>query len=406
MNIRSLTAFLDPGWPLQSQRLERISRCLAAARTALVDLGYQVQNLRIATPPLSECAQPIPPTSRPDYAQRIEAECFVHGIDYANLGPALPDEPEGYEVIAEILSATEIVFASGMFADLHDGLSLRAARKCAETIQEASTISSDGFANLRFAALANVPPGSPFFPAAYHQGGAPAIAVATEAADLAVSSVHEATSINAVRRRLVSAIEGHASAIERTLEPLCPQHEVRFLGIDFSFAPYPEPERSLAAALERLGASPVGTHSAATAAAFFADCLDDAQFKRTGFCGLFFPVLEDAILARRACEGNLSISDLLLYSTLCGTGLDTLPLPGAVSVESLYALLLDLGALALRHNKPLTARLMPIPGKIAGDEIHFNFPYFADSCVLEIPEHAPSNLLLGSSAFSIGPNIG
>jgi uncharacterized protein (UPF0210 family) len=406
MNIRSITAFLDPGYPLHPERMERIGRCLGAARTALGELGYQVQHLRVATPPLAELEQPVPLDSRAEYAQQIEAECFVHGIDYANLGPALPDELEGYEVIPEILSTTETVFSSGMFADLHDGLSLKSAHKCAEIIQENSSLSPDGFTNLRFAALANVPPGSPFFPAAYHTGGATAIAIATEAADLALASVHEAVSLTTVRRRLVTTIEGHATAIERAVEPLCYQHEIRFLGIDFSLAPYPEPDRSLAAALEGLGASSIGNFGAATAAAFFADCLDDAQFKRTGFCGLFFPILEDTVLATRACEGSLSISDLLLYSTLCGTGLDTVPLPGDVTVESLYALLLDLGALALRHNKPLTARLMPIPGKAAGESVHYDFPYFADSCVLAIPDHVSTGLLIGSGALSIGPNLG
>ena len=101
---------------------------------------------------------------------------------------------------------------------------------------------------------------------------------------------------------------------------------------------------------------------------------------------------------------TLTISDLLLYSTLCGTGLDTIPLPGEVSVEALTGLLLDLGAIGLRHAKPLTARLMPIPGKIAGDAVHFDFPYFADSRVLPLPDSPLTGLLYSADTLDIGPH--
>ena len=92
-----------------------------------------------------------------------------------------------------------------------------------------------------------------------------------------------------------------------------------------------------------------------------------------------------------------------MLSTLCGTGLDTLPVPGDTTPDALMAILVDLGALALRHNKPLTARLMPIPGKVAGDPVHFDFPYFADSRVLDVPAHAVTGLLAGAGVLHIGP---
>jgi len=198
-------------------------------------------------------------------------------------------------------------------------------------------------------------------------------------------------------------IEAHASAITRLLQPIAAEHETRWLGIDFSLAPYPEHHRSLGTALELLGVSAVGLAGTVAAAAFLADCLDRAQFKRTGFCGLFLPVLEDATLAARAAEGHLTLADLLVLSTLCGTGLDTLPVPGDTDAEALMAILVDLGALALRHNKPLTARLVPIPGKVAGDPVHFDFAYFADSCVLDVPAHAVTGLLGGAGVLNIGP---
>ncbi len=365
--------------------------------------NYEVQTLRLATPPPSEMGRAVPHQERAEFAQRLEAEAFVHGIDYVAVGPVLPDEPRGFAVVPDMLSATETVFTSAIIADPETGLSVAAARASADIISRLSGTTEDGFTNLRFAALANVGAGSPFFPAAYHRPGPPAFAVATEGADLAIDAFRDVSSLARGRRRLVSMIEAHAAAIQRLLTPISLQNELRFLGIDFSLAPYPDHLRSIGTALESLGLPAIGLPGSAAAVAYLADCLDRAEFTRTGFCGLMLPVLEDSTLASRAAAKQLSVTDLLLFSTLCGTGLDTIPLPGNASTEALTAVLLDLGAISLRHNKPLTARLMPIPGKSAGDEVHFEFPYFADSRVIELVAEPLTGLLSGSGILDIEP---
>jgi hypothetical protein len=113
------------------------------------------------------------------------------------------------------------------------------------------------------------------------------------------------------------------------------------------------------------------------------------------------PVLEDAVLARRAADGSLTVKDLLLTSAVCGTGLDTVPLPGDASPGQISALLLDLCALALRLDKPLTARLMPIPGKQAGEATAFDFGYFANSRVMRLEAETPGKALAGDETFPL-----
>ena len=94
------------------------------------------------------------------------------------------------------------------------------------------------------------------------------------------------------------------------------------------------------------------------------------------------------------------------YSAVCGTGLDTIPLPGETSADELTALLLDLASLAQRLDKPLTARLMPIPGAKAGDPTGFNFPYFANSRVMALDSRPLSGLLSGEETFDLHPRPG
>jgi uncharacterized protein (UPF0210 family) len=156
-------------------------------------------------------------------------------------------------------------------------------------------------------------------------------------------------------------------------------------------------------ALEALGLEGFGGPGSLAASAFLTDTLDRARFTRTGFCGLMLAVLEDATLAARGAQGLLSVGELLMFSAVCGTGLDTIPLPGDVSKDQLAAILIDMGALALRLDKQLTARLMPLPGKKAGDLTAFDFEFFANSRVLSVPSASLSNLLAGDAVLDIRP---
>jgi hypothetical protein len=411
MNIRSITYFYNPGWPLEKERLQQAGEFIAAARPAFEAAGYPVQTTRLASVPFPRLLPALKAPNRASLdtvrqqlvalAQFLVEGARAIGFDYISLGPALPEIPESYTAIPDALATAQDVFLGGMLTDAAGRISLPAVRLCAAVIHQAANISPDGFANLRFAALANVPAGAPFFPAAYHSGRKAAFALATEAAGLAVDAISEADTLEAARAKLVSAMESHAQAMLKTAHRLAEKFGVRFGGIDFSLAPFPDERLSLGTAFERLGIPAAGLHGSLAAAAFLADAIDRARFPRAGFSGLMLPVLEDAVLARRAAEGVLSTKDLLLFSAVCGAGLDTLPLPGDASVEALSAILLDVAALACRLDKPLTARLLPIPGKRAGDPTGFDFAYFANSRVMALDAQPLQGLLAGDEAIDL-----
>lgn len=325
------------------------------------------------------------------------------GFEYVAMGPALTEYPQSYLAIPDLLKTSGNVFFSGHLTTPNSEISLPAVHACAKVIHRAAPLEKDGFANLRFAALANVPPWAPFFPAAYHQGKAPAFALALEAADLVVDVFSQAASLENARVNLIASVEKHANILEKIGHQLSNIYEVEFKGLDFTPAPFPEVDKSLGHALEQLGLPAIGLCGSLAAAAFLTDTLDQANYLRTGFNGLMLPLLEDATLAKRGAQGVLSITDLLLYSAVCGTGLDTLPLPGDATVEQIAAVLLDLAALSLRLDKPLTARLMPIPGKKAGEDTQFDFAFFANSKVLPLQAEPLTGLLAGDESFKITP---
>ena len=90
---------------------------------------------------------------------------------------------------------------------------------------------------------------------------------------------------------------------------------------------------------------------------------------------------------------------------MCGTGLDTIPIPGNTSPDEIAAIYLDMATLAVTLNKPLTARLMPIPGKVVGQKISFDFEYFANSQILPVKNLGVKTLFERNSFFELKPPL-
>src|SRR5258708_40040760 len=76
------------------------------------------------------------------------------------------------DVIADLLIPTSALNITVQLASIAHGLRAEAALPVGRIIQRLSQETEEGFGNFRFAALACVAPGSPFFPAAYHAGPA------------------------------------------------------------------------------------------------------------------------------------------------------------------------------------------------------------------------------------------
>ena len=401
MKIRAITYFCNPGWPLDEKKLRAAGTFLAEAQTNFEAAGYEVQTTRLATVPFPLLLGADKVFETPRLAAELNQLLPEIGIAYAALGPAVPDIPDSYHVLPNAIAVSKNIFFSAIMADTKRGISLPAINACAEVIVKTSRLDPNGFANMNFAALANVPPGVPFFPGAYHKGNEPAFALAMETADEAVRAFENAETIESGRSALIAALEENAKTLVNTADLLKFKYIVKFGGIDYSLAPFPEETCSLGAAFERIGVPKVGLHGSLAAAAILTDAIDRARFPRAGFSGLMMPVLEDSLLAYRAAEGRLTVKDLLLYSAVCGTGLDTVPLPGDVSSGQIAALLMDVSALALRLDKPLTARLLPVPGKQAGDMTSFDFNFFANSRVMALKAEALGKPLGGEETFTL-----
>ena len=387
MEIRAVTAGHHQQVDLDHEAVGAACRLADETRERLEKAGYPVQTLRLATQPISDITGDAEEAVA--FARELESTARAEDVGYCSIGPIVApprrEAPALIEGVPRILAATEGVFVSVAPANL-DGVNTRAARMAAEALIEIGRLDDQGAAARRFAVAANVPPNGPFFPTGYHDGGPPGFSLALEAANLAVDAFEVASSFDEALDRLTAAIESHGARIEAAVAETSRKHGAVFHGMDISLAPFPDAARSIAGAIERLGVGRFGAGGTLFASAMVADALRSARVRRCGFSGLMLPILEDSALAERHRDGSYTIGDLLTYSAVCGTGLDTVPVPGDVTAEQAGRVYLDVCALSVRLGKPLTVRLMPIRGKRAGDLVTFDFPYFAPTTVTRLPD--------------------
>ena len=168
---------------------------------------------------------------------------------------------------------------------------------------------------------------------------------------------------------------------------LATAHSLRYGGIDASIAPNTQ-AASVVHAFEQLEVGGPGWRfgecGTLSVCAMVTAVLKALDVKLVGYSGLMLPPAEDLGLAERANQGTYGIRDLLQYSAVCGLGLDTVPVAGDVPPQRLAALLLDIAALAYRLNKPLSARLFPVPGKAAGEMTAFENQYLCNCNIFAI----------------------
>lgn len=373
--IRAVTDGLSLAGLDDRAPLDRAFRFLETARAAFEARGWTVQTTRIATQPLGAYA---PNWWNAKAIRRLAAlneHCQERGVALS-VGPVKTDDaPDGAfaDKAADLVAAAPGLSFTVFAASADRGVHAHAARAAAETILRLSQTTEKGAGNFNFAATALCPPGTPFFPAAYHEGEE-AFAVGLESANI-ITDLAEGGAARIAEGLNAAAGDASAAAID-----VAAKSGRRYLGVDAS--PAPGLDASIGAAIEAVSGVPFGDPGTLEACALVTGVLKSLSVPTCGYSGLMLPVLEDRVLAARAAEGRFSLSDLLLFSSVCGTGLDVAPLPGDVAVETVAALIRDMATLAVKLRKPLSARLFPTPGKKVGELAAFNNPHLVDMPVM------------------------
>ena len=382
--VRALTAFVRIDSAHFESRMSDALTMLRDAKRAYEQRGYEVQTIRITTQPFSEIIQGLNETESAKFFHALDAlairESFI-----LNIGPAMlnPADPPRADQLARILAGSDQLESSIIVAG-ENGVRWPAIRAAATVMKYLSehTPHSDG--NFRFVATAMLGPYGPFFPGSYHTGAGHQFSVGLEAANVvqAALAAHPGQ-VGAAEKALAADLSRYDVECEQIAREIEKRSGWTYAGLDPT--PAPAGEISIGDAIEKFTGAKFGSSGTMTAAAMITRAVKSVPVRQVGYAGLMVPILEDSILAQRWSEGAFTIDSLLSYSAVCGTGLDTVPLPGDVTEEQLARIIGDMATLAYKWHKPLSARLQPVAGKKAGEKTEFNNPHLVDAIIQKLP---------------------
>ena len=370
--VRAITAFVTIDAKSYPAQIEDAVRFLNQVRGAMTDAGYEVAGIRISTQPFPEYTRGL---------SRDQALKLLHGIDdlagklgfNPNVGPAMvkdADDTAPAGLIAEVLAAPGNRLNANIVTAGEDGIHWNAVRQAAAIIKGVGSRSPHGQGNFNFAAIAMMKPYGPFYPGAWHSGGGPrSFAVGLEAANVVMDVFSKEHDPRTAGKSLTAALSVHMRAIEAAAMKAAAGSGWTYAGIDPT--PAPGGAVSIGKAIESFTGAPFGSPGTETAAGIITRAVKDVPVKQTGYSGLMIPVLEDTVLTRRWTEGSYTLDSILAYSAVCAGGVDTVPLAGDTSEETIARIVGDVATLAFRWNKPLAVRLLPAPGKKTGEMTEF-----------------------------------
>ncbi|MDF5738842.1 MULTISPECIES: DUF711 family protein [unclassified Nostoc] len=381
MKIRTITTGISLQSPQEQEKIKQAADFNHQAQIVFEKQGYKVQTIRIATNPWEEYLQGLSKIEIINEIQILEQLCQSLNISFLNIGYA--SKPKTIDLIPDINKNTSIIYCSSKIGDRESGINFENTRESAKAIKRISQETQNGYGNFRFCAWANCQPGIPFFPSAYHTGNT-SFAIGLELGDLVMQAFSQANNITTAEQNLQLILEVELNKIAVIAEKISEKFAVAYRGIDTSLAPSLDQKNSIAFAYEKLMSGKFGHSGTLAISGMLTRVLKSVSVKICGYSGLMLPVCEDIGLATRANEQTYDLTHLLLYSAVCGCGLDTVPIPGDITIEAIATLLIDMATLAIKLDKPLSARLFPIPNKKAGEMTTFNSPYLVDCKIFTV----------------------
>ncbi|MBS7650835.1 MAG: DUF711 family protein [Candidatus Bathyarchaeia archaeon] len=386
MNLRSITVGSNIRNESNAETIRKAAGIVATVRSRLTDRYPKVRTTRLCTQPLTEI-DGLNPGEVGRLVKEVDRLCRGGGVDWfcIPIGECYDTTHLRFvKTLPTIMRCSEIAF-SNVIATQGGRINFEVILECARQVLKISKLRSDGFDNFRFCVSANVKPNGAFFPYSWHRGE-DGFSIGLEAIDLIIDNVRVGGDLVEIRDRIRRALSAELEKIDSIAREVESEIGVKYYGVDLSLAPYPTESQSIGRAIEYLGAETFGVNGTLFLTSYLTNilkCLErDLPIRTVGFTGVMYPVLEDRYLAHSNDEGFLSVDSLLLYSSVCGCGPDMIPLPGDISEREVASIMLDMSALALILDKPLVARLVPIPRKREGQRTKFNYHFFHNTRIM------------------------
>jgi len=383
--VRAITGFVQLDRAMYQGQIGDALVVLRRVKAEFESSGYEVETVRLTTQPLAELVAGMSEEQALAFLAQLD-ELSLKEKFLPNVGPGMlhdADDPATMHLLERALSTLRNISASTIIAD-ESGIHWRTIHRTAELVKYVSEHSPHSKGTFNFTATAMLKPFAPFFPGSYHTGAGRQFAIGFEGANV-VGDIFakDKGNVEAALADLTAALTKHASVAAAVGKKVAAETGWAYLGVDPT--PAPLGDVSIGAAIEAFTGAKFGSSGTLTAASIITAAVKAVPEKQVGYSGLMVPVMEDKILAQRWAESTYNVDSLLAYSAVCGTGLDTVPLPGNISSEQMEHIFGDVASLATKWNKPLSARLQPIQDKKPGDQTDFQDPFLFNTTLHPLP---------------------
>ncbi|MDR2072325.1 MAG: PFL family protein [Spirochaetaceae bacterium] len=352
-----------------------------------VEFGIPIINKRVSVTPLALVAAASEDTDYTPYARLLDDIAKELDIDFVGGFSALvqKDCSNGdrklIDSIPEALSVTQRVCASVNAGGTKSGINMNVVRRMGEVIKATAekTAAACGIGCAKLVVFCNAPEDNPFMAGAFHGPGEGESCLNVGVSGPGVVKAALENQQDASFDEIAEIIKKTAFKITR-MGQLVGMEAAKRLGVpfgilDLSLAPTPEVGDSVARILEEMGLEAAGTHGTTAALALLTDLIKKggvmAGARVGGFSGAFIPVSEDEGMAAAVRGGTISLDKLEAMTSVCSVGLDMIALPGDTSAATISAIIADEMAIGMINGKTTAVRIIPVPGKKAGEWAEF-----------------------------------
>lgn len=367
--------------------------------------GIPVVNKRISVTPVAHVGAGFSPDGFVQLARALDRAAAEVGIDIiggfsANVEKGISNGDAALiAAIPEALATTGKVCSSINAGSTRHGLNMDAVALLGQTVLDLADASADqnGFGAAKFVIFSNQPGDNPFMAGAIHGLGEPEAVINVGVSGPGVIAralerkINEAGAKNLGLDDLAEEIKQATFRVTRCGELIGRQVaqalDLPFGVVDLSLAPTPSVGDSVGEILKILGVDEIGAPGSTAIVAMLNDAVKKggsfASQSVGGLSGAFIPVMEDSELAAAVENGALVLEKLEAMTCVCSVGLDMVPVPGDTDAETLSAIMADELMIGVINSKTTAARLIPVPGKKAGEFVSFG-GLFGESVVLPI----------------------
>ena len=376
-----------------------------AARTLEKRYGIPIVNKRISVTPVSFLAGAFTEPTAVPVAQALDRAARELGIDYVAGFSALVHKGfnRGDEIlinsISEALSSTERVCSSVNVGSSQSGINMDGVLKMAQIVKETSikTADKNGLGCAKLVVFCNAVEDNPFVAGSFLGPGEPEAVLNVGISGPGVVRAALADSKNLNMGELAELIKKISFKITRTGE-LIGREASKLTGIpfgiiDLSLAPTPAKGDSISDILELMGLEKTGCHGTTAALAMLNDAVKKGGMMAAtyagGLSGAFIPLTEDSGMCKAVEAGSLCIQKLEAMTCVCSVGLDMIAIPGDTSADIIAGIIADEAAIGMINHKTTACRLIPVPGKKAGEYIDFG-GLLGKGPIIDVERHSPS----------------